>query len=175
MADKKSFADDAMQFAPQLLGAATRMTRNRSDAEDLVQETMLKAFKSYESFDEGTNLRAWLFRILTNTFINSYHAKKARPQESDLGEIEDLYLYRHVPQLADKIKSQSAEDAVFNLFTDDEVKTALEELPEIYLMPVLLATEAARHYKNLWLVLLKSEDSLMSRENMSLETRNDRG
>ena len=71
MADKKSFADDAMQFAPQLLGAATRMTRNRSDAEDLVQETMLKAFRSYESFDEGTNLRAWLFRILTNTFINS--------------------------------------------------------------------------------------------------------
>jgi RNA polymerase sigma-70 factor (ECF subfamily) len=139
MADKKSFADDAMQFAPQLLGAATRMTRNRSDAEDLVQETMLKAFKSYESFDEGTNLRAWLFRILTNTFINSYHAKKARPQESDLGELEDLYLYRHVPQLADKIKSQSAEDAVFDLFTDDEVKTALEELPEAYLMPVLLA------------------------------------
>ncbi len=139
VADKKSFADDAMPFAPQLLGAATRMTRNRSDAEDLVQETMLKAFRSYESFDEGTNLRAWLFRILTNTFINSYHAKKARPQESDLGELEDLYLYRHVPQLADRIKSQSAEDAVFDLFTDDEVKTALENLPEIYLMPVLLA------------------------------------
>ncbi|MGA0877680.1 MAG: sigma-70 family RNA polymerase sigma factor [Ilumatobacteraceae bacterium] len=139
MADRSTFADEAMQYAPQLLSTAMRMTRNRSDAEDLVQDTMLKAYRSYNSFQEGTNLRAWLFRILTNTFINTYNAKKARPQEDDLGELESLYLYRHVGQMSDKLKGQSAEDEVFDLFTDDEVKQALEELPEVYLLPVLLA------------------------------------
>jgi RNA polymerase sigma-70 factor (ECF subfamily) len=128
-----------MPLAPQLLGAARRLTRNRADAEDLVQETMLKAFRAYSSFEPGTNLRAWLFRILTNTYINTYNARKVRPQESDLGELENLYLYRHVPQLADKLSGASAEDEVFGLFTDDEVRTALEELPEAYLLPVLLA------------------------------------
>lgn len=139
MADKRTFADDAMQYAPQLLGTALRMTRNRADAEDLVQETMLKAYKAYESFEAGTNLRAWLFRILTNTFINSFNAKKIRPGEDDLGDLQDHYLYRHVGQMSDKLKGQSAEDTVFDLFTDDEVKTALEELPEAYLLPILLA------------------------------------
>lgn len=139
MADRSTFADEAMQYAPQLLSTAMRMTRNRSDAEDLVQDTMLKAYRSYGSFEEGTNLRAWLFRILTNTFINTYNAKKVRPQENDLGELENLYLYRHVGQMSDKLKGQSAEDEVFDLFTDDEVKQALEDLPEAYLLPVLLA------------------------------------
>ncbi|MEN9802886.1 MAG: polymerase subfamily sigma factor, partial [Actinomycetota bacterium] len=74
MADQRTFADDAMPIAPQLFGTALRMTRNRADAEDLVQDTMLKAFKAYGSFETGTNLRAWLFRILTNTFINSYNS-----------------------------------------------------------------------------------------------------
>jgi len=139
MADQSVFAAEAMQYAPQLLSTAMRMTRNRADAEDLVQETMLKAYRSFTSYEEGTNLRAWLFRILTNTYINSYNAKKVRPQESELGELENLYLYRHVGQMNDKLKGQSAEDEVFNLFTDDEVKQALEDLPETYLLPVLLA------------------------------------
>ena len=72
MADQATFAAEAMQYAPQLYSGALRMTRNRSDAEDLVQETYLKGYRSYDSFTEGTNLRAWLFRIMTNTFINSY-------------------------------------------------------------------------------------------------------
>lgn len=139
MADRSTFAAEAMQYAPQLLSTAMRMTRNRADAEDLVQETMLKAYRSFTSYEEGTNLRAWLFRILTNTFINSYNAKKVRPQEDDLGELESLYLYRHVGQMGDKLRGRSAEDEVFDLFTDDEVKQALEELPEAFLLPVLLA------------------------------------
>ncbi|MBU3690405.1 MAG: RNA polymerase subunit sigma-24 [Acidimicrobiales bacterium mtb01] len=128
-----------MQFAPQLFGTALRMTRNRADAEDLVQETMLRAFRAYESFEAGTNLRAWLFRILTNTFINSYRAKQSRPHESELGDLDDLYLYKRLPELAAHTKSQSAEDEIFDLFTDDEVKRALEDLPESFLLPVLLA------------------------------------
>ncbi len=139
LADRSHFADEAMQFAPQLFGTALRMTRNRADAEDLVQETMLKAFRSYASFESGTNLRAWLFRILTNTFINSYRAKQSRPLESELGELDDLYLYKRLPELATHTQMQSAEDEIFDLFTDDEVKRALEDLPEVYLLPVLLA------------------------------------
>ena len=128
-----------MPIAPQLFGTALRMTRNRADAEDLVQETMLKAYRSFDSFTEGTNLRAWLFRILTNTFINTYRAKQVRPQESDLDELEDLHLYRHLPSLARHLRGKSAEDEVLDLFTDDEVKRALEDLPESFLIPVLLA------------------------------------
>ena len=139
LADRSHFADEAMKFAPQLFGTALRMTRNRADAEDLVQETMLKAFRSYASFESGTNLRAWLFRILTNTFINSYRAKQSRPLESELGDLDDLYLYKRLPELAAHTQLQSAEDEIFDLFTDDEVKRALEDLPEAYLLPVLLA------------------------------------
>jgi RNA polymerase sigma-70 factor (ECF subfamily) len=138
MADQRTFADDAMPYAPQLLGMALRMTRNRADAEDLVQDTMLKAFRAYGSFETGTNLRAWLFRILTNTFINSYNSKKVRPAEADLGESPDVLLYQHMSEMQDKLKGRSAEDTVFDLFTDDEVRSALEELPEAYLLPILL-------------------------------------
>ena len=163
MADRANFADDAMPFAPQLLGAAQRLTRNRADAEDLVQETMLKAFKSYSSFEAGTNLRAWLFRILTNTYINSYNAKKVRPQESELGELENLYLYKHVPHMADKLSGESAEEEVFDLFTDDEVKTALEDLPEAYLMPVLLADIHDFSYQEIAEMLEVPMGTVMSR------------
>jgi RNA polymerase sigma-70 factor (ECF subfamily) len=138
VADKSLFAEEALAYAPRLLSTAMRMTRNRADAEDLVQETMLKAYRSYESFEAGTNLRAWLFRILTNNYINHYKAKQVRPQESELGDLEHLYLYRHVPQLA-AAGNASAEDEVLALFTDDEVKSALEHLPEQFLLPVLLA------------------------------------
>lgn len=139
MADRRHFADEAMPFAPQLFGTAIRMTRNRADAEDLVQETMLKAFRAYESFETGTNLRAWLFRILTNTYINRYHAAQARPQESDFGDLDEFYLYKRAPDLANNLAGRSAEEEVIDLFTDDEVKRALEELPEAFLLPVLLA------------------------------------
>lgn len=152
-----------MPFAPQLLGTALRMTRNRADAEDLVQDTMLKAFKAYGSFEDGTNLRAWLFRILTNTFINSYNAKKVRPREEDLGDLPDLYLYRHVGQMADKISGRSAEDTVFDLFTDDEVRIALEELPESYLLPVLLADVQDLSYQEIADILDVPIGTVMSR------------
>ncbi|MCY7299594.1 MAG: sigma-70 family RNA polymerase sigma factor, partial [Ilumatobacteraceae bacterium] len=94
MADQQEFAKEAMQYAPQLYSAAVRMTRSRTDAEDLVQETYLRAYRGYANFTDGTNLRAWLFRILTNTFINSYRAKQRRVQETDLDDVEDLYLYK---------------------------------------------------------------------------------
>ena len=96
MADQATFTDVAMEFMPGLYSAALRMTRNPADAEDLVQETYLKAYRSYGSFTEGTNLRAWLYRILTNTYINSYRAAQRRPETTDVEDVEDLYLYKRL-------------------------------------------------------------------------------
>ena len=101
-----------MQYAPQLYSAALRMTRNQADAEDLVQETYLRGFRSFHTFQEGTNLRAWLFRILTNAYINRYRAKQRRPIESDLGEVEDLYLYRRLGSMETAAASQSGRGPV---------------------------------------------------------------
>ena len=85
MADQANFERDAMDFAPQLYSAALRMTRNPADAEDIVQETYLKAYRAYDSYREGTNLKAWLYRILTNTYINRYRRQARRPDEVELG------------------------------------------------------------------------------------------
>jgi RNA polymerase sigma-70 factor (ECF subfamily) len=93
---RERFERDALVFLDQLYSAALRMTRNPSDAEDLVQETFAKAFAAFHQYRPGTNLTAWLYRILTNTYINSYRAKKRRPEESDLEDVEDLYLYRRL-------------------------------------------------------------------------------
>jgi len=147
VADRAEFTKDAMQYAPQLYSAALRMTRNASDAEDLVQETYLLAYRSYASFEQGTNLRAWLFRIMTNQYINSYRAKQRRPIETDVDDIEDLYLYHRIGSLG--AASRSAEDTLFDMFTDEEVKTALEELPETFRMPVLLADVEGFSYKEI--------------------------
>ena len=92
MADQATFTAQAMEYMPSLYSAALRMTRNAADAEDLVQETYLRAYRGFGSFEQGTNLKAWLYRILTNTFINRYRAAKRRPDETDLEEVEDFYL-----------------------------------------------------------------------------------
>src|SRR4029078_2514639 len=94
MADQAAFSELAMEHMPSLYSAAMRMTRNPADAEDLVQETYLKAYRPFDSFQEGTNLKAWLYRSLTNTFINSFRSRKRRPEQTELDDVEDLYLYR---------------------------------------------------------------------------------
>jgi len=161
MADRAAFAADAMQYAPQLYSGAMRMTRNAADAEDLVQETYLRAYRSFATFQEGTNLRAWLFRILTNTFINTYRAKQRRPQETELGDLEDLYMYRRIGSI--NPSSRSAEDQLFDLFTDDEVKAALEDLPDNFRLPVLLADVQDFSYKEIAEILDIPIGTVMSR------------
>ena len=161
MADRSEFAQQAMQFAPQLYSAALRMTRNPSDAEDLVQDTYVRAYRGFATFSEGTNLRAWLFRILTNTFINTYRAKQRRPQETELADVEDLYLYRRISGV--DAAAQSAEDTLFDLFTDDEVKKALEGLPEAVRLPVLLADVEQFSYKEIAEMLEIPIGTVMSR------------
>src|SRR5580698_8729362 len=147
MADQAHFTDVAMEFMPGLYSAAMRMTRNAADAEDLVQETYLKAYRSYGSFEEGTNLRAWLYRILTNTFINSYRAAKRRPEVTDVEDVEDLYLYKRMSGPGGAVAGRSAEDEALDRFTDDDVKSALEALPETFRMAVLLADVEGFSYK----------------------------
>src|ERR1700739_1960998 len=114
MADPATFEAQAMEFMPSLYTAALRMTRNAADAEDLVQETYLKAYRGFGGFQEGTNLKAWLYRILTNTYINSYRAKKRRPEQSDIDDVEDLYLYRRLGGLEGATAGRSAEEQVLD-------------------------------------------------------------
>src|SRR3954452_8027887 len=157
---RERFERDVLPLLPSLYGAAMRMTRNRSDAEDLVQETYLRAYRSFHTFDAGSNLRAWLFRILTNTYINIYRAKQRRPQESDLGDVEDLYLYKRIGNIE---ASRSAEETLFDMFTDDEVKQALEDLPENFRLPVLLADVEDFSYKEIAEILDIPMGTVMSR------------
>ncbi len=163
MADPSTFAEQAMAHAPQLYAAALRMTRNQADAEDLVQETYLRAYRGFAGFQEGTNLRAWLFRILTNAYINVYRAKQRRPQESDLADIEDLYLYRRLGGLDAALAGRSAEDTLMEMLTDDEVKQALEDLPENFRLPVLLADVEGFAYKEIAEMLDIPIGTVMSR------------
>jgi RNA polymerase sigma-70 factor (ECF subfamily) len=163
MADRAHFADLAMEHMDSLYAGALRMTRNAADAEDLVQETYLKAYRGFEGFEEGTNLKAWLYRIMTNTFINRYRQQKRRPEESDIADIEDFYLYRRLGGIDEARISKSAEDTLLELFTDDEVKDALESLPETFRMAVLLADVEGFAYKEIAEILDIPIGTVMSR------------
>lgn len=163
MADQATFAEDAMPLMDGLYSAAMRMTRNAADAEDLVQETYLKAFNAYERFETGTNLKAWMYRILTNSYINAYRKKQRRPDESDIDDIEDLYLYRRLGGAESAMLSRSAEDELLEMFGEDEVKLALEDLPEHYRMPILLADVEGFAYKEIAEILDVPIGTVMSR------------
>ena len=163
MAEQAAFAEQAMEYMNSLYAAALRMTRNPADAEDLVQETYLKAYRAFGSFQQGTNLKAWLYRILTNTFINSYRSKKRRPEETEMDDVEDLYLYRRLGGLEGASAGRSAEEEVLESFTDDEVKTALESLPESFRMAVLLADVEGFSYKEIAEIMDVPIGTVMSR------------
>ena len=163
MGARENFTNDAMQYAPQLFATALRMTRNKADAEDLVQETFLKGWRAFDSYQQGTNLRAWLFRIMTNTFINKYNSQQRRPQETELDEVEELFLFRRMGAFDQSKMSQSAEDQMLELFTDDEVKNAIEELPETFRIPVLLSDVEGFTYKEIAEMLEVPIGTVMSR------------
>jgi RNA polymerase sigma-70 factor (ECF subfamily) len=163
MADQADFERDAMQYTRQLYSAAMRMTRNPSDAEDLVQETYLKAYRAYHTFQEGTNLKAWLYRILTNTYINKYRKDSRRPSEVDLGTVEDMYLYRRLGSEESAEAARTTEDRVLDGMVESEVKQAVEELPESFRMPVLLADLEGFSYKEIAEILDIPIGTVMSR------------
>ena len=163
MADQANFEQDAMQYARQLYSAAMRMTRNPSDAEDLVQETFLKAYRAYHTFEEGTNLKAWLYRILTNTYINKYRKDSRRPSEVDLGSVEDLYLYRNIGSEESAEAARTTEDRVLDGLVEADIKKAVEDLPENFRLPVLLADLEGFSYKEISDILDIPIGTVMSR------------
>jgi RNA polymerase sigma-70 factor (ECF subfamily) len=158
---RERFERDVLPLLPNLYGAAMRMTRNPSDAEDLVQETYLRAYRGFAGFKEGTNLKAWLYRILTNSFINTYRKKQREPQIVDGPEdVDEWYLY---DKLGGRSVEVSAENEVLDRIPDADVKAALESLSENFRIPVLLADVEGFSYKEIAEIMETPIGTVMSR------------
>ncbi|MGW0228897.1 sigma-70 family RNA polymerase sigma factor [Actinopolymorpha singaporensis] len=155
------FERDALPFLDQLYNAALRMTRNPADADDLVQETFAKAYSSFHQFSEGTNLKAWLYRILTNTFINSYRKRQREPQRAATEEIEDWQIARAESHTSAGLKSAEAE--ALEHLPDSDVKEALQQVPDDFRMAVYLADVEGFSYKEIADIMGTPIGTVMSR------------
>jgi RNA polymerase sigma-70 factor (ECF subfamily) len=157
---RKRFEDDALQYMNQLYSAALRYTKNPADAQDLVQDTYAKAYVSFHQFEPGTNLKAWLYRILTTTFINTYRKDQRRPKQSDQ-ELEDWQIADASSHTSDQGKS--AEDVALEHLPDSDIKRALAEIPEEFRIAVYLADVEGFSYKEIAEIVGVPTGTVMSR------------
>ena len=155
------FERDALPLLDQMYGAALRMTRNPADAEDLVQETFVKAFSAFHSFKAGTNLKAWLYRILTNTYINGYRKRQRQPAQYPTDEITDWQLAATAEHTSTGLRS--AEIEALDALPDDDIKNALQALPEDFRMAVYYADVEGLPYKEIAQIMDTPIGTVMSR------------
>jgi RNA polymerase sigma-70 factor, ECF subfamily len=158
---RERFEQDALQYLDQLYAAGLRMTRNPSDAEDLVQETFTKAYAAFHQYRPGTNLKAWLYRILTNTYINTYRKKQREPLRSDAQEVEDYQLARAGSHTSTGLRS--AETEALDRLPDSDVKDALQQIPEDFRMAVYYADVEGFAYKEIAEIMGTPIGTVMSR------------
>jgi RNA polymerase sigma-70 factor, ECF subfamily len=160
--DSERFQRDALPLLDSLYGAALRMTRNPADAEDLVQETMLRAYRAFERFEPGTNLKAWLFRILTNAYINVYRKRQREPQRVSQDQIEEFDLYQelkdHDPQF-----DETPETIVLDSLVDSDILEAIEDLPDQFRLAVVLSDIEGFSYAEMAEIMDVPMGTVMSR------------
>jgi len=161
-ADRQArFEREAMPLLDQMYSAALRTTRNPTDAEDLVQETYAKAYAAFHQYRPGTNLKAWMYRILTNTYINSYRKKQREPLQSDAAEVQDYQLHRAESHSSAGLRS--AEDVALEHLPDSDVKRALLEIPEDFRLAVYFADVEGYAYKEIAQIMDTPIGTVMSR------------
>lgn len=136
--DGKEFEQAVFAYVAPLYRSALRLTRNKSDAQDLVQDTVLKAYRFFHRYQRGTNLKAWLFKIMTNLYINAYREKARKPQEVTIEDVEELYLYHRLTETR-RPGEANPEETFFGQLYEDEVRRVLDELPADYRLVVVLA------------------------------------
>jgi RNA polymerase sigma-70 factor (ECF subfamily) len=160
--DKERFTRDTAPLLDSLYGAALRMTRNPADAEDLLQETMLRAYRAFDRFEPGTNLKAWLFRILTNAYINTYRKRQREPLKVSSDELGDFDLYQQLKD-RDSEFGQSAESLVVDGLLDSDIVEALDELPEQFRLAVILSDLEGFSYAEIAEIMDVPMGTVMSR------------
>lgn len=160
--DKRRFQDEALPMLDSLYGAALRMTRNPADAQDLVQDTMLRAYRAFRSFEPGTNLKAWLFRIMTNAYINTYRRKQREPRKVSSDEVEEFDLYQTLKD-HDTSWDETPENIVLDALVDSDIIEAIDALPEQFRMAVILSDIEGFSYAEMAQIMDVPMGTVMSR------------
>ena len=160
--ERRRFQADALPLLDSLYGAALRMTRNPQDAEDLVQETMLRAYRAFDRFEAGTNLKAWLFRILTNAYINTYRKRQREPQKVSADEVEEFDLYQELKNHDTQFEA-TPESIVLDSLVDSDIIDAIDDLPEQFRLAVVLSDIEGFSYAEMAEIMDVPMGTVMSR------------